>query len=630
MKGLWGKIIRVNLAGGSVKVEDVPEHIARSCPGGKALAAHYAIREIPKGVDPLGPENNLYLFTGVLTGTATPTGNRFVAATKSPLTGTFTDSYGGGYWGPELRFAGYDGMILEGISESPVRIHIQDDDIGILDASDIWGTDTWTATERIKNAYGTLKKPLKVLSIGQAGERQDVLSAIIADARAAARGGVGAVMGSKNLKAISIIGSKRPPVDDHKGMMALVKEQNMRLNKNPVTAESLRYRGTPNILMGVNEVGALPTRNFQDGQFEGAENISGESMRKVLWNGGKNWHPCWNCVIKCTHFTVLEQPGYEGKIDDGPEYETTALLGSCCGIDDPKAIALADYILDGYGMDTISVGNTIAFLMECYEKGIIGKDITNGLDLRFGNKDAWLAAIHAAGKSEGILGRLVANGTKKASEEIGKGTDKFAANVKGQEIPAYDPRCGQGTALSYARCERGADHLKPWVFNKEYLTSEERTDPFDTSDKPGLIKRENEASALLDCICVCRFVANELTLQNDFLMLVNAATGFDYSWPEFWEIGERAVNLVRSFTSREGFGRKDDSLPERFVKVPLSSGLAKGNVARVDEMLPKYYEICGWDSNGMPTKEKLRSLGLEFVIEELYGAAETAAAARAA
>lgn len=630
MKGLWGKLIRIDLTDHSISIEAIPESIARACIGGKALAAHYAIREIRKGTDPLGPDNKLYLFTGVLTGTPTPTGNRFVAATKSPLTGTFTDSYGGGYWGPELKFAGYDGIILEGRSPSPVRIHIQDDDIRIKDAKDIWGMDTWNTEARIKELEGPTRKPIKVMSIGPAGERMDVLAAIIADARAAARGGVGAVMGSKNLKAISILGTGRVPLEDQSGFMTLVKEENKRLNRNPVTSDALRFRGTPNILLGVNAVGALPTRNFQDGQFEGAEKIDGEAMRKVLWNDGKNWHPCWNCIIKCTHFHILEQPGYEGRIDDGPEYETTVMLGSNCGIDDPRAISLADYILDGYGMDTIGLGNTIGFLMECYERGLIGKDMTNGIDLRFGNKDAWLAAIHAAGKGEGNLGRLAANGTMRAAKEIGQGSEAFAANVKGQEIPAYDPRSGEGTALSFARCERGADHLKPWVFNKEWLTSDERTDPFDPSDKPALIKRENEGSAILDCVCVCRFVANELNLENDFLMLVNAATGFNFSLPEFLSIGERAVNLARAFTAREGFGRKDDVLPERFNTVPLKSGLAKGNVARIDSMIGKYYELCGWDENGVPTPEKLRSLGLDFVVDELYGKGMAGEEARAA
>jgi aldehyde:ferredoxin oxidoreductase len=630
MKGLCGRLLRVNLTDHRYEVERIPEDVARKCPGGKALAAYYAIREIKKGTDPLAPENALYLFTGVLTGTPAPTGNRTVAATKSPLTGTFTDSYMGGYWGPELKFAGYDGVILEGRSEAPLRIHINDDRITFADATDMWMTDTWETEARIKELQGGMPHPIKVLSIGPAGARMDRLAAIIADARAAARGGVGAVMGSKNLKAISIYGSGRPDLADKQTFMALVREQNKRLNKNPVTNDALRHRGTPNILTGVNTAGALPTRNFQAGQFEGADRISGEAMQKVLWNDGKNWHPCWNCIIKCTHFHVLEQPGYEGKIDDGPEYETTALIGSNCGIDDPKAISLADYIIDGYGLDTIGVGGTIAFLMECYERGIIGKDRTNGLDLRFGDKEAWFAAIHAAGRGEGELGRLVANGSMRAASEIGQGSADFAANVKGQEIPAYDPRSGQGTALSYARCERGADHLKPWVFNKEWLTSEERTDPFSTADKPSLIKRENEGSALFDIVCVCRFVGNELTAKGDLLMLVNAATGFGYSWPEFIETGERAVNLARAFGAREGFGRKDDRLPERFNTVPLPSGLAKGNIARIDEMLGPYYELCGWDEDGRPTPDKLRSLGLGFVVDILYGEGGPGEEARAA
>jgi len=630
VKGLRGRLIRVNLTDGSIDVEPVDEGVARKYLGGKALAAYYAFKEIKKGTDPLGPENKLYLFTGTLTGTPAPLGNRTVAATKSPVNGFFTDSYMGGYWGPELRFAGYDGVILEGAAEEPVRIHIQDDDIRLMSAKSLWGMDTWQAEAEVKKIQGPTKKPIKVLSIGPAGERKDLLAAIIADARAAARGGVGAVMGSKNLKAISVLGSGRPPLHDPKTMMLLVKEQNARLNKNPATSQSLRLRGTPNILLGVNAVGALPYKNFSGEQNPGAEKISGEAMQKVLWNDGKNWHPCWNCIVKCTHYHVLEQPGFEGRIDDGPEYETTGLLGSNCGINDPKAIALADYLLDGYGLDTMSVGGTIAFLMDCYERGIIDRAVTGGIDLKFGDTDAWLAAIGAAGRGEGELGRLVANGCMRAADEIGRDTAEFAPHVKGLELPAYDPRSGQGTALSYARCERGADHLKPWVFNKEWLSSAERTDPFSTADKPALVKRDNEGSAIMDCLCVCRFVGNELSLEDDLVLLVNAATGFGYRWPEFWEVGERAINLARAFGAREGLGRAHDTLPKKFETVPLGQGLAAGNVARVDEMLSKYYELCGWDENGVPTPRKLRDLGLDFVAEELREAGVSPEEARAA
>jgi len=617
VKGLSGRLIRVNLTDGGIIIEEYGEDVARKYLGGKGLAAYYAFREIRKGTDSLGPDNRLYLFTGTLTGTPAPLGNRTVVATKSPSTGTFTDSYMGGFWGPELRFAGYDGIILEGAAAEPVRIHIQDDDIGIYSARSLWGLDTWQTEAEVKKLHGPTKKPIKVMSIGPAGERKDMLAAIIADARAAARGGVGAVMGSKNLKAISVLGSRRPQLHDANTMMGLVREQNARLNRNPVTSDALRYRGTPNILSGVNAAGALPYNDFSGDKNPGAERISGEALRMELWNGGKNWHPCWNCTVKCTHFHVLEQPGFEGKIDDGPEYETVGLLGSNCGINDAKAISLADYLLDGYGLDTMSVGDTIAFLMDCSAKGLIGAGATNGIDLRFGDVNAWMAAIHAAGKGEGSLGRLVANGCRRAAEEIGRGSMDFAPQVKGLEIPAYDPRSGEGTALAYARCERGADHLKPWVFNKEWLSAPERTDPFTTDDKPSLVKRDNEGSAIMDCLCVCRFAGNELSLQDDLIRLVNAATGFNYKWPEFWKTGERSINIARAFGAREGMGRAQDSLPKKFSTVPLTAGMAKGSVAHVPEMLSKYYELCGWDENGVPTPEKLHEMGLDFVAEEL-------------
>jgi aldehyde:ferredoxin oxidoreductase len=617
LKGLSGRLIRLNLTDGSVAIEQVDDEVARKYLGGKGLAAFYAFREIRKGTDPLGPDNKLYLFTGALTGTPAPLANRTVAATKSPVNGYFTDSYMGGFWGPELRFAGYDGIVLEGASPEPVRIHIQDDEVKIIDARDLWGMDTWQTEAEVRKLHGKTKKPIKVMSIGPAGERKALAAAIIADARAAARGGVGAVMGSKNLKAISVLGSGRPGLHDQKAMMALVKGQNARMNKNPVTSEALRLRGTPNILLGVNAVGALPYRNFSGEMNPEAEKISGEALQKALWNDGRNWHPCWNCVVKCTHFHVLEQPGFEGRVDDGPEYETVGLLGSSCGISDPKAISLADYLLDGYGMDTMAVGDTIAFLMDCYERGLIGRDKTNGVDLRFGDVGAWMAAINAAGRGEGDLGRLVADGCLRAAEEIGRGSIEFAPQVKGLELPAYDPRSGEGTALSYARCERGADHLKPWVFDKEWRSSAERADPFTTEGKPALIKRESEGSALFDCLCVCRFAGNELSLEGDLMLLVNAATGFGYGWPEFIEVGERAINLARAFGAREGLGRGQDALPKKFGTPPLKQGLARGSVARVDAMLGKFYELCGWDENGVPTPGKLRDLGLGFVADEL-------------
>jgi len=386
--------------------------------------------------------------------------------------------------------------------------------------------------------------------------------------------------------------------------------------ENETTSVSLTYYGTANIALAVNEVGGWPTRNFQSNCFEEAENISGESLSKTLWNDGKAWRPCYGCPIKCSHYTRIS---YEGKEieDEGPEYETVWAFGPQCGISDPKAIAIADYLCDSYGMDTISLGNTIGFLMECYEKGLITKDETDGVELRFGDVDALLKTIHMAGLQEGKIGKLAGNGVKRASEFIGRESEKFAMHVKGLEIPAYDPRSAQGMALAYSVADRGACHLRPWTYGAEHLGHEERVDPYTIEDKPQEVKTRAEKTAIVDSLGVCLFSTFAISVEEDLLNMVNAATGFDYTLPEFMMIGERIINLTRAFNAREGFSRKDDMLPWRAVNEPAPKGPCKGMTAKSKEILSKYYRISGWTDNGIPKKEKLQELGLDFAIKEI-------------
>ncbi|MFB0561283.1 MAG: aldehyde ferredoxin oxidoreductase C-terminal domain-containing protein, partial [Candidatus Lokiarchaeia archaeon] len=375
--------------------------------------------------------------------------------------------------------------------------------------------------------------------------------------------------------------------------------------------------GTASIVRLVNSTGGWPTKNFSEGQWdEASEELAGDMFQNTLWGGGKYVKPCYNCPIRCAHLAVIREGEYAGISDEGPEYETISLLGPNCGIKSREVITVADKMCDNYGLDTISLGTTISFMMECLDKGLVSVEDIDGVDLRFGNEEAFLKAVNMAGNVYGNLGSLLSNGVKRAAERIGKGSEKFAMHVKGLEIPAYVPRAGHGHALAYAVADRGACHLRPWLYGAEHFF--DTLDPRIPDDKPEAVKQGQQNRALIHSCGLCQFAVTDEMLYDALLQMINAAMGFNYSEEEFRIVGERINNLTRSFNAREGFTSKDDLLPSRSTSEPLPGGPWKGQVIRLGEMLPKYYELCGWDENGVPKKEKLEELGLDFVIEELY------------
>nr|MDO8082574.1 aldehyde ferredoxin oxidoreductase family protein [Candidatus Freyarchaeota archaeon] len=608
-----GKLLRVNLNTENITTEKIDSDVARNFLGGKGLAAYYLFRELRKGVEPLSPENKLIFMTGPLTGTRAPSSCRFVVCTKSPLTGSWVDSSCGGFWGPELRFADLDGIIIEGRAEKSVYIHIDDGKVSINDAGFLWGMDAVDTISYLRERHKA-DRTVRVATIGPAGERKARIAAVIADMRAAGRGGTGAVMGSKNLKAISVIGHGKIPIADPQKFNELAKQAHKDAKED---SAGMAATGTAGNVRGVNSTGGWPTKNFSESQWDEAEEeLAGDVFQNTLWGGGKYVKPCYNCPIRCAHLAVIREGEYAGVSDEGPEYETITMFGPNCGIKSRELITVADKMCDNYGLDTISLGNTIGFVMECMEKGLVIAEDIDGVDLRFGNEQAFLKAVNMAGNVYGNLGSLLANGVKRATERIGKGSERFAMHVKGLEIPAYVPRAGHGHALAYAVSDRGGCHTRPWLYGAEHYWNE--LDPKTTDDKPQAVKQGQQNKALIQSGGLCQFASTYDTPYDSLLQMINAATGFNYTEEEFRLVGERINNLTRSFNAREGFTSKDDTLPYRSTNEPLPSGPFKGQVIKLGEMLPKYYKLCRWNENGIPTKEKLEELGLDFVIKELY------------
>jgi aldehyde:ferredoxin oxidoreductase len=635
--GFSGTLLRVDLTTGSIKKEPLNIDVARKFLGGKGYGAYLMFTETEGHLDPLGPLNKLVFMLGPLTGTRAPCSNKFAVCTKSPLTSTWLDSHCGGFFGPELKFAGYDGIIIEGMSSRPVYLAIQDEDVKIRDAGWLWGANTLD-TERLLKEKHSDDRLARIACIGPAGERKALLANVISERRAAGRGGAGAVMGSKSLKAIVVTGHRKPEdfIHDSEKFNEAVKICYSNLMKSEATSPrsrgvkirgrfrknaTLSIQGTGRIIAGINEAGGLPTRNFQNGMFEGWSEIEGEAFSKHL-----NVPPeapgirsCYGCPIRCGHLSIIKKGKWAGILDEGPEYENIILLGANCGVSDREAIAAAEYFSDFYGLDAMSVGGTIAFLMECYEKGLITKEYTNGLDLRFGNAEGLVEAIIAGGTDYGKLGSLVANGSRKAAEKIGRDSEKFAIHVKGLEIPAFDPRAAQGMGLCYARSDRGACHLRPFTAGDEMLSVDNADVARRTEGKAQTVKSSMDFNNVVyNSTGLCLFVAFGGMGSDEIQALITSATGFQYD-DEFLRIGERITNLTRMFNIREGFSSKDDILPFRLLQEPLPSGPCKGEVVKLHPMLEEYYRLCGWDTEGIPKKEKLKELELDFAIAEVCG-----------
>ncbi|MEM3738721.1 MAG: aldehyde ferredoxin oxidoreductase family protein [Thermoplasmata archaeon] len=588
MNGWCGKLLRVNLTEKTAKVEKLDEEILRNFIGGRGLGAKLLFDEVKPETEPLSPENKLIFTVGQLTATGAPTGGRYSITSKSPLTGTIFDSNSGGHFGLEIKKAGYDAIVIEGKAEKLTYLFLNDENVRFEDASSMAGLDTHSTTEKV---LSETNEKAKVACIGPAGEKLALVSCIINDKhRAAGRGGLGAVMGSKKLKAIAVLGSGTPVITHPDRFEAAKKLALEAIAKNPVTKDALPNYGTAILVNIINEIGALPTRNYQEGTFKDADAISGETLRERIF---VRRSACAHCPIACGR--VTKAGGEEG---EGPEYETVWAFGADCGINDIEKIALANYKCNRYGLDTISTGATIACAMELSERGVITDYI------RFGNADTVLQLIDKIANLEGI-GEKLAKGSLRFAKEYG--AEEYSMSVKGLELPAYDPRGVQGMGLSYATSNRGGCHLRGYMTAPEVLGNPYMTDRLKTEGKAGLTVLLQNISAAVDSLVLCRFSQFGLNPEH-YAEMLSAATGVEYTDTDLLLVGERIYNLERLYNVRAGVVK--DTLPKRLLTEKLKEGHSKGYVVELETMLKQYYEIRGWDENGVPKEETVKRVGL--------------------
>jgi len=615
--GWTRKLLRVDLTAGTCKSEPLNMKWADEYLGSRGLASKYLCEEVDPKVDPLAPANKLIMSTGPLTGTMASTGGRYTVVTKGPLTGAIACSNSGGYFGAELKFAGWDMIIFEGRSPKPVYLFVQDDKAELRDASHLWGKSTWDTEEIIKKSHHDPQ--IRISSIGRAGENGVLYACIVNDLhRAAGRSGVGAVMGSKNLKAVALRGTKGlGGIKDFAEFLKVTSEKKKVLAENAVTGQGLPTYGTQVLMNVINEVGALPTRNHRDVQFEGARSISAEAMREKRPTDGKanlvTNSACFGCTIACgrvsqmdkTHFSVANSPKYWGATG-GLEYENAWSLGASNGVDDLEALTYANMICNEEGMDPISFGATVSAVMELYELGVLTKEQI-GCEAPFGSAQALVELVRMTGASEGF-GKDIGLGSKRLCAKYGR--PELSMSVKGQEFPAYDSRAIQGMGLTYATSNRGACHLRSYTVSSEVLGIPVKTDPLATEGKPALVKAFQDATAVFDAAGLCIFTSFAWTLADIQPQIATACDG-DWSMDKLNDVGERIWNLEKQFNLAAGLTRKDDDLPPRLKTEPAKTGPAKGLVSGIDKMLPEYYELRGWDKEGRPKKDTLDRLGLQ-------------------
>lgn len=610
MYGWAGRILRVDLSTGTCTIEPLREEWAREFVGGRGLAARYLFEELDPTVDAFDPANVLIFVTGPLTGTNTSCGSRYMVVTKSPLTGAITYSNSGGHFGPAMKHAGYDLILIKGRAERPVYLAIYDDDVQLRSAESVWGCGVFETEDRIRDEL--VDPDVRIACIGPAGENRVRFAAVMNDKhRAAGRSGVGAVMGAKNLKAIAIRGTRGLAVADPAAFLEAVWQQHRRLSESE-DRKGMTELGTAAVIDLINEFGGLPTRNFQEGVFEGAEKLNGAAIKEQRLVRNK---ACFACTIACgrvTHlpgeaagkFLVNTHPRNWKICGEGPEYENLWGLGVDCGIDDLDAVIKANWLCNDLGMDPISMGSTLAAAMELYERGVINDEIT-GMPLKFGSSEALIRMVEATGYREGF-GNELAEGSRRLAEKFGQPDVHIGS--KGQEFPAYDPRGFVGMGLAYATCTRGACHLRAWTPALETANPDIQ---HKTEGKAPWVVSEQNKSTAHDNTGVCLFTGFAGSPPEDLVAMTAAATGLDYSMDAHVKVGERTWNLEHLFNLRAGHGRHTDTLPERITRVPLPSGRSKGVTVNLEPMLEEYYKIRGWTSEGIPTREKLAELGLE-------------------
>jgi len=609
-------ILRVNLTEGTCTPEPLNMQWANDYLGSRGLASKYLTEEVDPKVDPLSPDNKLIMSTGPLTGTMASTGGRYTVVTKGPLTGAIACSNSGGYFGAEMKFAGWDMIIFEGRSPEPVYLYLENDKAELRDASHLWGKSTWVTEETIKTAHQDPQ--IRISSIGQAGENGVLYACVVNDLhRAAGRSGVGTVMGSKNLKAVAIRGTKGVSgIRDFKEFLKVTSEKKQILAENAVTGQGLPTYGTQVLMNVINEMGALPTRNHRDVQFEDANKISAEAMAEPRASDGKPQlvtnAACFGCTIACgriakideTHFSVVNKPEYWGA-SGGLEYEAAWALGAANGVNDLEALQYANLLCNEVGMDPISFGATVGAAMELYDIGVLSKEQI-GLDAPFGSAEALVKLAEMTANGEGF-GKELGEGSKRLCSKYGR--PELSMTVKGQEFPAYDSRGIQGMGLAYATSNRGACHLRGYTVASEVLGIPVKTDPLTIDGKPALVKAFQDATAAFDSSGLCIFTSFAWTLA-DIQPQIQAACEGDWSLERLELVGERIWNMEKQFNLAAGLTKADDNLPPRLTTEPAKVGPAKGLVNGLDKMLPEYYELRGWDGEGVPNGATLERLGL--------------------
>ncbi len=633
--GYNGNILHVDLTNGKLEVENPPEAFYRKYMGGSAMGVYYILREMPRGADPLGPDNVLTLFVGVTTGAAISGQSRVNANAKSPLSGGIGDAQGGGFFPAELKFAGFDGIVIKGKSPKPVYLFINEGRPELRDASHLMGKVTGEVDAILKEELGD--KKIEILQHGPGAENGVLFSSLVSMSnRHAGRTGMGAVMASKNLKAVVVRGTKKPAIYDSKALAALNRTGPAGVKNNP-DMDGLATHGTAVVSLFNNSIGCLPTRNYSEGQFEGAEGISGELMSETIL---KERDTCYACVVRCKRVVeVTEGPRKVEPTYGGPEYETLSTFGSYCGVDDLKAVAYANQVCNQYGIDTIACGATIAFAMECYENGVITKEQTGGLELKFGDAEAMLAALDAIVHNQGPLGKVLSQGSEKAAAIWGNGADEFLITSKGGEAPAHMPQAKRSLGLIYAVNPFGADHQSsehdPYYeegvpdFNLDRLKLIGLSQPQPayslTPEKVKFAYNSQLFFSLCDSAELCQFVygpAWTLYGPKETAEMINAVTGWGVTVDELQEIGARRLNLFRVFNAREGFGRADDKLPKKFFKALKGTGPTSGFALTQDELdtaIDEYYRLAGWTDNGVPTPATLKQHDIEWAAEYLPG-----------
>ncbi|HEG44625.1 MAG TPA: aldehyde ferredoxin oxidoreductase [Phycisphaerales bacterium] len=591
MGGYCGKFLRIDLTNGNVKVEDLDMDLAKKFIGGRGLGTYIIKKEVPAEVDALSPDNKIVIATGPLTGSRAPASGRHMVVTKSPLSGTIASSNSGGFWGAELKKAGFDLIILEGKSAKPCYISIKDDKVEIKDAQKLWGKLVSETTDTLLKEEAEPKG--RVMTIGPAGEKLSLIASIMNDKyRAAGRSGVGAVMGSKNLKAIFVRGTGKVEIAKAEQFNEVFKDVTAKIKECDVTSTGLPTYGTAVLVNIINESGIYPTKNFQKGYFETADKVSGEALAEHHLVGKT---ACYGCSIAC---------GRQCRDGEGPEYETIWAYSADCGIDDLEAVIKANNLCNEYGLDTISAGSTIACAMELFEKGFIKAGDIDGPPLEFGSTEAVVEWTRKMGAGEGF-GAKLAQGSYRLAESYGHA--ELSMTVKKLEIPAYDPRGVQGQGLQFATSNRGGCHVRGYLISPEILGLPESIDRLSIEGKTTWVKAFQDLTAVIDSLGLCLFTSFAIG-ADDYRALFNAIVGEDFSTEDIMNAGDRIWNLERVYNLSVGIDPSQDTLPKRLLSEPMPAGPTKGHVHRLGEMLGQYYAERGWSEQGIPTEEKLADL----------------------